>query len=63
MKCIKNKKTGNIIRVDNEQANQMVGSSWEYVSKSEWKSSVRPKVVEEQTTEPAVDNAVKKHKK
>jgi len=49
MKCIKNAKTGNIIRVDDNQANNMVGSQWAYVSKSEWKNMVRepkPEVVE-----------------
>lgn len=38
MKCLKNKKTGNIIRVSDVQAYQMAGSQWSYVSKSEWKS-------------------------
>lgn len=38
MKCLKNTKTGNIVRVTDEQANQMVGSSWSYVSKTEWKN-------------------------
>jgi hypothetical protein len=28
MKCIKNNKTNNIIRVDDVQANQMVGNTW-----------------------------------
>jgi hypothetical protein len=41
----------------------MVGSSWDYASKSEWKSILRPKVVVEQTPEPTTDNTVKKHKK
>jgi hypothetical protein len=47
MKCLKNSKTGNIIRVDDNQAYNMVGSQWSYVSKSEWKSVTRktePKV-------------------
>lgn len=38
MKCLKNKKTGNIIRVSDVQAHQMVGSQWSYVPKSEWKN-------------------------
>jgi hypothetical protein len=38
MKCIKNKETGNIIRVTNQQADQMVGSKWSFAPKSEWKS-------------------------
>jgi hypothetical protein len=37
MKCLKNTKTGNIIRVDDKQAYQMAGSTWKYVSKTEWK--------------------------
>lgn len=41
MKCIKNAKTGNIIRVDDNQANNMVGNTWSYVSKSEWKAVTR----------------------
>ena len=41
MKCIKNNKTNNIIRVDDVQANQMVGNTWSYVSKTEWKSATR----------------------
>ena len=41
MKCIKNSKTGNIVRVDDRQAYQIVGRTWQYVSKSEWKSSNR----------------------
>lgn len=41
MKCLKNVKTGNIIRVDDKQANQMAGSIWSYVSKSDWKAVTR----------------------
>ena len=41
MKCIKSNKTGNIIRVDDKQAYQMVGREWQYVPKSEWKSLTR----------------------
>ena len=50
MKCIKNHKTGNIIRVDDKQAYQMVGSTWSYISKSEWKSVTRV-VTEKQEVE------------
>lgn len=42
MKCLKNKKTGNIIRVSDVQAYQMAGNQWSYVSKTEWKSQERP---------------------
>jgi hypothetical protein len=38
MKCIKNVKTGNILRVTNEQANQSVGREWIFVSKEQWKN-------------------------
>ena len=41
MKCLKNAKTGNIIRVDDKQAYQMAGREWKYVSKTEWKQQVR----------------------
>ena len=46
MKCLKNTKTGNIIRVSDVQAHQMAGNQWKYVPKSEWKG-VREPVVEE----------------
>jgi hypothetical protein len=42
MKCLKNKKTGNIIRVSDVQARQMEGNQWSYVPKSDWKSQERP---------------------
>jgi len=46
MKCLKNAKTGNIIRVDDKQAYQMVGSTWKYVSKSEWRGVSNEETVE-----------------
>jgi hypothetical protein len=42
MKCLKNTKTGNIIRVDDKQAYQMAGNTWKYTSKTEWKGVVSP---------------------
>ena len=39
MKCIKNKKTGDIIRVEDKTAHSMVGITWEYVSKNIWRES------------------------
>lgn len=39
MKCIKNIKTGNIIRVADNVANNMVGNTWQFISKSEWRKS------------------------
>lgn len=47
MKCIKSIKAtkdvelGTIKRVDNKTANNMVGSIWVYIPKSEWKSQTR----------------------
>ena len=54
MKCLKNVKTGNIIRVDEKQALQMVGIQWKYVPKSEWRGVKEPEVVVS-TTEVAHD--------
>ena len=48
MKCLKNKKTGNIIRVSDVQAHQMAGNQWSYVSKSEWKGQTNPKKEEDE---------------
>jgi hypothetical protein len=61
MKCIKALRTGkdvqvgDIKRVDEKTAYNMVGSSWEYVSKTEWKLSRGKKVVKE-TTEQVTDH-------
>jgi hypothetical protein len=41
MKCIKNAKTGVIDRVGDKEAENKVGSTWSYVSKSEWKQATR----------------------
>jgi hypothetical protein len=41
MKCLKSAKTGNIIRIDDIQAHNMVGREWQYVSKEQWKSTTR----------------------
>jgi hypothetical protein len=41
MKCLKSTKTGNIIRVDDKQADQISGREWKFVSKTEWKSATR----------------------
>jgi hypothetical protein len=51
MKCLKNLKTGNIIRVDDKQANQMAGNIWSYISKTEWKSATRVPETEQQVVE------------
>lgn len=47
MKTIRNKKTGEIQRVDNKMADNMVGISWEFIPKSEWKKD-RPAPTEKQ---------------
>jgi hypothetical protein len=62
MKCLKNTKTGNIIRVTDVQAHQMAGSQWRYVSKSEWRG-VREPIVEEVKTEVVETIKEKKSKK
>ena len=62
MKCLKNVKTGNIIRVDEKQALQMAGIQWKYVTKSEWRGVKEP-VVEEVKTEVAETTKEKKSKK
>ena len=52
MKCLKNTKTGNIIRVSDTQAYQMEGRQWKYTSKTEWKAQFKkavPAVTEEKT--------------
>lgn len=41
MKCIKNNKTGKILRVEDVVAQRKVGSTWSYVPKSEWKAATR----------------------
>ena len=39
MKCIRNKKTGDIIRVEDRTADSMVGITWEFVSKDTWREA------------------------
>lgn len=69
MKCIKAIKAtkdvelGEIRRVDDRTAYNMVGSSWVYVPKSEWKLTRKPVVttkVVEQTTEQVEKKPYKK---
>jgi hypothetical protein len=45
MKCLKNTKTGNIVRVSDVQAYQMAGNQWKYVAKSEWKGLPKEEIV------------------
>jgi len=51
MKCLKNVKTDDIIRVDDIQANQMAGNTWKYAPKSEWKSITHIPSTEQQVVE------------
>ena len=69
MKCIKAIRStkevelGEIKRVDNKTAHGMVGYSWQYVSKTEWKLSRGKKVIEEvtdQVTDKVTDKVEKK---
>jgi hypothetical protein len=74
MKCIKALKAskdvevGDIKRVDDRTANNMVGSMWAYIPKSEWKLTTRkskPKTeqVSEQETEQVEKKPYKKGQK
>jgi len=69
MKCIKairatkEVELGEIKRVDNKTAHSMVGNSWQYVSKTEWKLSRGKKVVEETTVKDTVEDITKVEKK
>ncbi len=59
MKCIKNNKTGDIQRVTDREAYNMVGNTWSYVSKSEWKMVTRkPKEETEKKDNPKQMNGV-----
>ena len=66
MKCIKalragkDVQVGDIKRVDEKTAYNMVGSSWAYISKTEWKLSRGKKVVEETATEQTTEQVEKK---
>ena len=64
MKCLKNAKTGNIIRVDDKQADQLVGREWKYVSKDEWKKTTRkPEPVVEAVNDQITDAVTISEKK
>jgi len=66
MKCIKSIRAskdvevGDIKRVDDKTAMNMVGLSWQYVSKTEWKLSRGKKVVEETGTEQPTEQVERK---
>jgi hypothetical protein len=59
MKCIKNAK-GEIRRVENDQAEGLIGKGWNYCPKSEWKAKGAKVQAETDTT---VTLALKKAKK
>jgi hypothetical protein len=70
MKCIKAiRKTkevelGEIKRVDDKTAHNMVGLSWSYVSKTEWKLATRkPKSTEQESTQVTEQVEKKPYKK
>jgi len=69
MKCIKairatkEVELGEIKRVDNKTAHSMVGYSWQYVSKTEWKLSRGKKVVEETTVKDTAEDTAKVERK
>ena len=66
MKCIKalraskDIEVGEIKRVDDKTANNMVGLSWVYVPKSEWKLQTRKSKPSVQVTEQDSDQEEKK---
>jgi hypothetical protein len=65
MKCIKairatkEVELGEIKRVDDKTAHNMVGSMWQYISKTEWKLSRGKKVIQE-VTDQVTDQVEKK---
>ncbi len=69
MKCIKairaskDVEVGDIKRVDDKIAMNMVGLSWQYVSKTEWKKWKGVKTVEEKTEQPIEQVEKKPYKK
>ena len=66
MKCIKAIKAtkdvevGTIKRVDNKTADNMVGLTWEYVPKSEWKAITRTSKPKENVSETTTQTVEKK---
>jgi hypothetical protein len=46
MKCLKNVKSGEVIRVSDKQAHQTAGNQWKYVPKSEWRGTSKVETVE-----------------
>ena len=50
MKCLKNVKTNEIVRVTDKEAYNMVGITWKYIAKAEWKAT-KPVATEKQIEE------------
>jgi hypothetical protein len=50
MKCLKNVKTNEIVRVTDKEAYNMAGITWKYIAKSEWKAT-RPVATQKQEVE------------
>lgn len=50
MKCIRNNKTGQILRVKDTEAAKATKSGWEYIPKSEWKAEKDSKKVNPHNT-------------
>jgi hypothetical protein len=65
MKCLKNVKTGTIIRIDDFKANNMVGKEWIFTSKEEWKKTInKPEpIVETKVEEATISEKQLKRKK
>ena len=67
MKCLKSSKTGEIIRVTNEKADQAT-REWKFIPKSEWKGATRRVTVktveemQESTTETISEKQLKRKK-
>jgi len=64
MKCLKSSKTGEIIRVTNEKADQAT-REWGFIPKSEWKAATRKVSVKtvEEMQEPAAETISEKQSK
>ena len=64
MKCIKNVKSGEVVRVSDKIANNTVGRDWAYISKLEWKTLTRkPVVIVEEAQEETVSEKQLKRRK
>jgi hypothetical protein len=64
MKCLKSSKTGEIIRVTNEKADQAT-REWKFIPKSEWKAQFKKVVAEvkEEVVEETISEKQLKRKK